>query len=37
MKEVYEKATVEILRFDCEADVIATSTSGDTPLPETGE
>ena len=37
MKESYEKASMEIIRFDCETDVILTSPSGDTPLPETGE
>ena len=37
MKESYEKATVEIIRFEIGADVITTSPGGDTPLPETGE
>lgn len=37
MKETYEKATMEIIRFENTTDVIVTSVSGDTPLPETGE
>ena len=37
MKEAYEKATMEVILFDGIADVISTSPSGDTPLPETGE
>ena len=37
MKESYERATIEVIRFDCGADVIVTSPGGDTPLPETGE
>jgi hypothetical protein len=35
MKESYEKATIEIVRFDYGMDII--TLSGDTPLPETGE
>ena len=37
MKKTYEKAVMEIIRFDNEPDVILTSPGGDTPLPETGE
>ncbi len=37
MKEQYEKATMEVIRFTCENDVISTSPNDDTPLPETGE
>ena len=37
MKESYERAALEVIRFDCGADVIVTSPGGDTPLPETGE
>ena len=37
MKEAYEKATMEVIRFDCGEDVITASPGGDTPLPETGE
>ena len=35
MKESYEKATIEIIRFDGSTDIV--TLSGDTPLPETGE
>ena len=35
MKESYEKASMEVIRFDSDADII--TISGDTPLPETGE
>ena len=34
MKEAYEKASVEIIRFDGSADVIVTSPFNETPLPE---
>lgn len=37
MKEQYEKATMEVIRFDRGADVIVTSPNDDTQLPETGE
>lgn len=36
MKEVYERASIEIIRFDsCTADII--TESGDTPIPETDD
>jgi hypothetical protein len=37
MKEQYEKASMEVIRFDCTTDVIVTSPNSDTPLPETDE
>jgi hypothetical protein len=37
MKEQYEKALMEVIRFERGADVIITSPNDDTPLPETGE
>ncbi len=35
MKEAYEKATMEVIRFDSDTDIV--TISGETPLPETGE
>ena len=37
MNEQYEKALMEVIRFERGADVIITSPNDDTPLPETGE
>ena len=37
MKEAYEKASMEVIRFEGSADIILSSPGGDTPLPETGE
>ena len=37
MKKTYEKASMEVFRFDSTTDVISTSPNGDTPLPETGD
>lgn len=37
MKQAYEKASMEVIRFDYGTDVITVSPGGDTPLPETGE
>ncbi len=37
MKEQYEKAWMEVIRFERGADIIITSPNDDTPLPETCE